>query len=149
MSPADRRWRKDGFAVFIDGIEDVVTYHQIRNEFRRFGTVVGVYLPSRRKPGRRFRFAFVRYEQERDAAAAVRCMDGAFVLQSVLRVNKARYESRSSPKKVWQTKFPTRSPKWEWRPKQGGTHEDVKVAGNTHKSVATQDVIHNLSRVKR
>lgn len=107
--------------MFIDGIDDVVTYHQLRNEFRRFGTVVGVYLLSRRKPGRRTRFAFVRYEHEQDVMAAVRRMDGAWAMQSVLRVN-AKYETRSMPKKVWQAK------------KDGNEESEMGVATKTGRS---------------
>lgn len=81
--------------VFVDGISENVTYFQLRKEFERFGTLYGVFLQKRKKPGRRTRFAFIRFKHDKDACEAIRSLNGVWLLQSFLVVNKARFVSES------------------------------------------------------
>lgn len=94
--------------IFVDGIGDEITYACL-SEAVKFGTLYGVFIQQKRRQGRRCRFGFVRYRYVVDAQRAVRGLNGALVLQSLLEVNWARYRDRDDRKqrvldRVWRPK---------------------------------------------
>ncbi|XP_057426524.1 uncharacterized protein LOC130719950 [Lotus japonicus] len=107
-----------GFNLFVDGIDDSMTYQQLRQVFAQYGAIQRLFLQLRRRPGRRNRFAFVRFREEHAAREAIKVVNGAFINQSLLSVKMAMYESRSGMKGSWKRKaLRSGSPKMVWTEK--------------------------------
>ncbi|XP_057454867.1 glycine-rich RNA-binding protein 3, mitochondrial-like [Lotus japonicus] len=63
-------------SLFVDGIAESVSYHQIRGLFAQFGRLVNVFVQRKKKLGRRFRFGFVRFTSWKVVAVAIKSLDG-------------------------------------------------------------------------
>ena len=74
-------WRK----LYVGDLRTDVTLAELRNEFERFGLLNDIWL-ARNPPG----FGFVDFVESRDAARAVRVLDGAQVLGNVIKVEFAK-----------------------------------------------------------
>ena len=74
-------WRK----LYVGDLRTDVTLSELRVEFGRFGLLNDIWL-ARNPPG----FGFVDYVEPRDAARAVRVLDGAHVLGSTIKVEFAK-----------------------------------------------------------
>lgn len=80
-SGVKRGWRK----LYVGDLRVDITAAELQREFEQFGPLNDVWL-ARNPPG----FGFVDYKESRDAARAVRVMDGAFVLGSKIKVEFAK-----------------------------------------------------------
>jgi RNA recognition motif-containing protein len=79
--------------VFVGNLEFSTTKDQLETLFAEVGSVVDVFLPSDRATGRPRGFAFVEYNSEEEAQAAIKKFDGYELGGRSLRVNPA--EARS------------------------------------------------------
>lgn len=77
--------------VFIGGITDDIRKDEIEKEFSKFGKLISVWVAAN-PPG----FAFVEFEDERDAEEAVRAMNGGSIpgTSAKLRVEHSRGRTR-------------------------------------------------------
>jgi len=76
--------------VYVGGIPDDVRSDEIEDVFRRYGRIRKVWV-ARRPPG----FAFVEYEDSRDAEDAVRALDGNRVWGVKVKVELSHGKSRN------------------------------------------------------
>ncbi|CAJ0944032.1 unnamed protein product, partial [Mesorhabditis belari] len=76
--------------VYVGGLPDDATSKEIEDAFYKFGRIYKVWV-ARRPPG----FAFVEYEDQRDAEDAVRAMDGARVCGARVRVELSHGRRRN------------------------------------------------------
>ncbi|XP_057442206.1 serine/arginine-rich splicing factor SC35-like [Lotus japonicus] len=98
---------KPGFSVFVDGLGDEFTYQGLKDLGLRYGRVLGVFIQRVQRQGRKARFGFVRFKYKIDADTAVQELHGALVDNSILVVNREKYEIGMSGKRRAS----------EWRPK--------------------------------
>ncbi|CAI4229420.1 unnamed protein product [Auanema sp. JU1783] len=77
--------------VYVGGLPHDATSQEIEDAFARFGRIRKVWV-ARRPPG----FAFVEYEDNRDAEDAVKAMDGARVCGIRARVELSHGRRRNS-----------------------------------------------------
>lgn len=66
--------------VYIGNLGDNASKHEIESNFNKYGPLKNVWV-ARNPPG----FAFVEFEDARDAEDAVRGLDGSYVLLAVNR----------------------------------------------------------------
>jgi RNA recognition motif-containing protein len=78
--------------LYIGNLDHAATVGDLHREFDRFGKVKEVWI-ARKPPG----FAFVEYEDERDASDAVKDMDGRWILDKKIRVEISRKGSAAPP----------------------------------------------------
>ena len=76
-------------SLFVGGIAEEVTLDILRAAFIPFGEVKDVQIPLD-AAGKPRGFAFVEFEEEGDAAAAIDNMEGAELFGRTIRVNVAR-----------------------------------------------------------
>lgn len=62
-----RESHQSSFAVFVDGLSDRVIKAKIGAIFGKAGRLRNVYVPVQKKAGCRLRFAFVRYDTDKEA----------------------------------------------------------------------------------
>ena len=72
-------------AVYIGNLDVEASVNDLHREFDRYGRIKDVWV-ARKPPG----FAFVEFEDERDARDAVRDMDGRFILDKRIRAEISR-----------------------------------------------------------
>ncbi|GMS97762.1 hypothetical protein PENTCL1PPCAC_19937, partial [Pristionchus entomophagus] len=80
-----------GGKVYIGGLPPDATSEEIEDAFSRYGRIFKVWV-ARRPPG----FAFVEYEDERDAEDAVKAMDGTRICGVHARVELSHGRGRPS-----------------------------------------------------
>ena len=80
-SGVKRGWKK----LYVGDLRVDITVPELTREFEKFGRLNDVWL-ARNPPG----FGFIDYFESRDAARAVRAMDGAFILDSKIKVEFAK-----------------------------------------------------------
>lgn len=80
--------------VFIGGLEGPVTKEDIEGEFTKFGKLDNVWV-AQNPPG----FAFIVYESEQDAEAAVNKMNGETFMGSKIRVEHSKPKRRGGPRR--------------------------------------------------
>ena len=71
--------------LFIGGLNDTTTRHDLEKEFEIFGKVEDIFV-ARNPPG----FGFVVFEKSRDAEDAIKDMDGQLLYGQKIRVEYAR-----------------------------------------------------------
>lgn len=76
--------------LYVGGLEETVTEELVHAAFIPFGDLVEVQMPRDWKAGTNRGFAFVEFEEEEDAAAAMVNMDGSELAGRVLKVNQAK-----------------------------------------------------------
>jgi peptidyl-prolyl isomerase E (cyclophilin E) len=89
------------FALYVGGISEDVTEPLLRAAFIPFGELLDVQVPLDMRTQKNKGFAFVEYELEEDAAAAVENMDGAELFGRWIRVNAAKGGGAARGKAVW------------------------------------------------
>ena len=72
MSSSSRRSEFLDAKIYIGGLPEDATTQEIEDAFHRYGRIRKVWV-ARRPPG----FAFVEYEDSRDAEDAVKALDGS------------------------------------------------------------------------
>ncbi|XP_057451791.1 glycine-rich RNA-binding protein 4, mitochondrial-like [Lotus japonicus] len=77
-------------ALFVDGIFDSISYHQIRDLFAQFGCLMNVFVQRSKRSGRRFRFAFVCFSSLKAATTAIKRLDGFRLGKACLYVSLAK-----------------------------------------------------------
>eukprot|EP00953_Heterococcus_sp_UTEX-ZZ885_P028388 15146-Heterococcus_DN1.PRE.3 len=89
--------------LYVGGLEENVNEELVHAAFIPFGDLVEVQIPRDWKAGTNRGFAFVEYEEEEDAAAAMENMDGSELAGRVLKVNQAKplKHKLGSTKAVW------------------------------------------------
>jgi peptidyl-prolyl isomerase E (cyclophilin E) len=83
-----------GQALYVGGLDEAVTLDLLRAAFLPFGHVKDAQLPLDPQ-GAHKGFAFIEYELEEDAQAAIDNMEGAELFGRTIRVNVARAGSGS------------------------------------------------------
>ncbi|XP_057453348.1 eukaryotic translation initiation factor 3 subunit G-like [Lotus japonicus] len=63
--------RREGVTLFVDGLNDRVTYKVLRRIFEKYGQVESVFLPRAKKKGRRFRFGFIHFKARSEGFRAM------------------------------------------------------------------------------
>src|ERR1044072_5454492 len=107
----------DAFSpLFVDGIEDMVDYHRVRNLFAQHGRLRNVFVQRSRKQGRKFRFGFVRFFSRKDASLALAALNGFKLGSALLRIGWARNPTRGvsekkASKDVKEGRYHRRKPK--------------------------------------
>ena len=69
--------------LFVYGIDQSSSNHEIQEEFEKFGTVTDVYNTGKG-------YAFVTYDRKEDADTATDAMDGQTILGQKIKVNEAK-----------------------------------------------------------
>ncbi len=78
-----------GLALYVGGLDEAVTLDLLRAAFLPFGHVKDAQLPLDAQ-GAHKGFAFIEFEAEEDAQAAIDNMEGAELFGRTIRVNPAR-----------------------------------------------------------
>jgi peptidyl-prolyl isomerase E (cyclophilin E) len=78
-----------GKSLFVGGLDAAVTTDLLRAAFLPFGNVKDLQLPLD-AAGAHKGFAFIEFDEEEDAAAAIANMEGAELFGRTIRVNLAR-----------------------------------------------------------
>ena len=121
----------DAFSpLFVDGIEDMVDYHRVRNLFAQHGRLRNVFVQRSRKQGRRFRFGFVRFFSRKDASLALAALNGFKLGSAVLRIGWARNPTRAVSEKNDGKGA-----------KEGSSHQGKSVASTPSLSKSWRDVV--------
>jgi RNA recognition motif-containing protein len=81
--------------VFVGNLDFNTTREEIETLFAQAGKVQDVFLPMDRDTGRPRGFAFVEFESDSDAAAAIEKFNGHELGRRALRVNAAEERPRS------------------------------------------------------
>lgn len=90
--------------LYVGGLDQSVTEEIVYAAFIPFGDLREVNLPKDFTENKNKGFAFVDYEEEEDAAAAVENMHGSELQGKVLKVNMARATVKLQPgKAVWSS----------------------------------------------
>lgn len=77
--------------LFIDGIADSVSYHQIRELFCQHGRLSRVFVERQRKPWRKLRFGFIKFNERSSTMAAMDALDGLKIGGAFLSVKLAKF----------------------------------------------------------
>ncbi|CAF0728262.1 unnamed protein product [Brachionus calyciflorus] len=80
--------------VYIGGLTRIASREEIEKEFSRYGKLTNVFV-ARNPPG----FAFVEFDDPRDASDAVRAMDGRNICGVRARVELSHGKSRAKPRR--------------------------------------------------
>lgn len=85
--------------LFIDGLDDLVSYNQIKESFSIYGRLLGVYVQRRRKLHRQFKFGFVKFAHAVDASVAKEGMNKKKIQGKTILVTNAKFplKVRSTP----------------------------------------------------
>lgn len=78
-----------GSKLFVGNLDYNTTQREVEDLFSQAGSIREVFLPADRTTGRPRGFAFVEYESEEDAQAAIKKFDGYEMGGRALRVNEA------------------------------------------------------------
>lgn len=78
-----------GSKLFVGNLDYNTTQREVEDLFSQAGSIREVFLPADRTTGRPRGFAFVEYESEEDAQAAIKKFDGHEMSGRPLRVNEA------------------------------------------------------------
>ena len=90
--------------LYVGGLEQSVTEEIVYAAFIPFGDIREVNLPKDFTENKNKGFAFVDYEEEEDAVAAVENMHGSELQGKVLKVNMARATVKLQPgKAIWSS----------------------------------------------
>uniref|UniRef100_A0A7S4GHE4 RRM domain-containing protein n=1 Tax=Eutreptiella gymnastica TaxID=73025 RepID=A0A7S4GHE4_9EUGL len=92
--------------LYVGGLEEGVDEAILKAAFIPFGEVLDTMLPLDQLNQKNRGFAFVEFELQEDAAAAIENMNGAELYGRVLKVNLARPQSQHlgrNRKAVWET----------------------------------------------
>jgi cold-inducible RNA-binding protein len=81
--------------VFVGNLDFNTTRNEVQDLFTQVGPVRDVFLPMDRESGRPRGFAFVEYENDADAAAAIERFNGYQLSGRALRVNAAEERPRT------------------------------------------------------
>ncbi|GAB4327732.1 MAG: RNA-binding protein [Candidatus Zixiibacteriota bacterium] len=76
--------------IYVGGLLPEVTSKQLREEFKRFGTVKSAEVAKSHKDGAPRGFGFVEMPIERQAVAAIAALRGTTRMGSALEVNEVR-----------------------------------------------------------
>ena len=113
--------------LYVGGLESSVTEEMVYAAFIPFGDVREVNIPKDFVENKNKGFAFVDYEEEEDALAAVANMNGSELQGKVLKVNLARATVKLQPgKAVWSSE--------EWLQKSLKQGEGDEVEFNQNES---------------
>lgn len=82
--------------VFVGNLDFNTTRNEVQDLFTQVGPVRDVFLPMDRESGRPRGFAFVEYENDADAAAAIERFNGYQLSGRALRVNAAEERPRTA-----------------------------------------------------
>ncbi len=84
-----------GSKVFVGNLDFNTTKSEVEDLFKQVGPTRDVFLPTDRESGRPRGFAFVEYESDADAAAAIERFNGYQLSGRALRVNAAEDRPRT------------------------------------------------------
>lgn len=87
-----RRLAEDVFSVFIDGLGDRISKAKVCAIFSKARKLLDVFVQFRRKEGRLFKFAFVRYDSDQAAWREIQLFNGLKLDRAYLDVKKARFQ---------------------------------------------------------
>uniref|UniRef100_A0A0D3KA22 RRM domain-containing protein n=1 Tax=Emiliania huxleyi (strain CCMP1516) TaxID=280463 RepID=A0A0D3KA22_EMIH1 len=76
--------------MYVGSMPNHATEDEIRAAFSKFGTVTDCFMPKDRETGEPRGFAFVTFEETRDADDAMAALDGKDFMGRTLRINKPR-----------------------------------------------------------
>src|ERR1044072_5503763 len=86
-------WRS--YNLFIDGVSEYSSYSQIRHLFAQHGKVLNLFIQKQKKPGRRFRFGFVRFASKKQAVEAKDKVNGVKINGEAISVSVAKYPAQT------------------------------------------------------
>ena len=88
-------------SLYVGGLDEDVTEHVLRAAFIPFGNLKDAQLPLD-KDGKSRGFAFIEFDEDEDAAAAIENMDGAELMGRAIRVNAAKPDKRGKQgRAIW------------------------------------------------
>lgn len=85
----------ESFSVYVDGLGDRITLMKLRSIFGRAGRVRDVFVQFKQKLQRRFRYGFVRFQNDEEASKAIRMFDGMRLDGNYLVVKRANVKQAS------------------------------------------------------
>ena len=73
---SDKRSGEDGRKIFVGGLPFTSDNDSIREDFKQFGEIDDIYLPTDKETGKPRGFCFVTFKDPRDAQDAANAMNG-------------------------------------------------------------------------
>lgn len=108
--------------IYVGGIDDSVTEEVLHAAFIPFGELKSIQIPRDYKENKTRGFAFVEFDLDEDAAAAIDNMDGSELYGKVIRCNIARTMPKLAPgKAIWSTE--------EWIQSSLNEGETIEMGG--------------------
>ncbi|CAO2832812.1 unnamed protein product [Amaranthus hypochondriacus] len=83
--------------LFIDGISESSTMEDLKTLFQEKGKLLDVYISKKKRPNRKQRFGFVRFEGVREARKAIMNINGKKLKGEKLFVSMAKYSKGGRP----------------------------------------------------
>ena len=80
----------DGNKVFVGSLSFSAQEHDLRDHFQKYGTIVGVKIPTDRDTGRSRGFAFVEFETNGEAQGAIEGATGSEICGRAININMAQ-----------------------------------------------------------
>ncbi|XP_057429123.1 uncharacterized protein LOC130722418 [Lotus japonicus] len=103
----DVKTQGQSFSVYVDGLSDRITLIKLKTIFGKAGRVKDVFIQFKRKFQRRFRYGFVRFQNDEEAWRAIRTLNGLRIDGNYLvvkRANPKQATTNSVPRKIWRPK---------------------------------------------
>jgi len=90
--------------IFVTGLGDEVTVDILHSVLIPFGEVKDISIPMNHRERTNKGYAFVEFEEEDDADAAIANLDGSELMGRVLKVNTSKFSTRhkEGDKPLWQ-----------------------------------------------
>ncbi|XP_057434558.1 uncharacterized protein LOC130727443 [Lotus japonicus] len=81
--------------LFIDGLTEKTSYEQVKNAFKKWGKLSGVFVQRTKKRHRRTKFGFVHFVSKEAAARATRNLNGGSLNGATISVAVAKYPTNA------------------------------------------------------
>ncbi|XP_057426184.1 uncharacterized protein LOC130719583 [Lotus japonicus] len=87
------------FSVYVGGLNDRITLLKLKSNFGKEGQVRDVFLQFKKKFQQRFRYGFIRFQNDGEAWQAIRMFNGVRLEGNYLVVKQARIKQATTKEK--------------------------------------------------
>merc|ERR1711970_1464806 len=89
----------EGWVIIVSGVHEEAQEDDVFEAFAEYGDIKNLHLNLDRRTGFVKGYAFIEYEDKKDAESAIKKMNGETLLDSKILVNWAFYRSGSSSRR--------------------------------------------------